>query len=212
MQKHNNDSLPAIEFPSAIFFGSESRLSRIKDNIVINTNEHMYLPKHSDFNYDWVKRVAIPAFRAFCNKSSNTMNFCTIGTGSGTDALAAIEILNPSKVLVTDIHKDVVELAVKNITNNLNVTCTTKVHGGIGLLAKPVQEDGDLYDLIYENLPNIPLNTNDAKLDGILSSTFYNPSKKVPDIVKRNLLELHQRFLIDCFSKSLYSVFVFQSN
>jgi methylase of polypeptide subunit release factors len=38
-----------------------------------------------------------------------------IGTGAGLDALAAIEVLAPAQVLVTDLHYDVVAAAVRNI-------------------------------------------------------------------------------------------------
>jgi len=76
-------------------------------------------------------------------------DFCTIGTGAGMDALAAAEVFSPSTITITDIHKDVVENALKNIVSNLIDPQATLVEGYVGDLASPLLAAGKHFDLIY---------------------------------------------------------------
>ena len=80
-----------------------------------------------------------------------------IGTGAGLDALAAIEVLAPTRVLVTDLHHDVVAEAVRNIQENLLEPRAVQVEGMVGSLGTPLLDGQETVDLLYENLPNIPL-------------------------------------------------------
>jgi len=148
-----------LRIPEDTIFSSLSPTKTIKPNIDISLTEYSYEPKVSDPKYDWVASAAIPAMLAlrekFTMQGQNVKEFCTIGTGTGTDALAAMEIFNPSNIVVTDIHQSVVDHAVKNIKTNLIDKEKVTVNGVVGDLCAPLLEAGYKFDLIYENLPNI---------------------------------------------------------
>lgn len=60
----------------------------------------------------------MPAFLALAQTGIEAQDFCSVGTGAGLDALAAIEILNAKNIVITDLHDDVVSLAHENILSN----------------------------------------------------------------------------------------------
>lgn len=123
--------------------------------------------------------------------------FCSIGTGSGVDALSVIETFDPELLTVTDLHEDVVQKAVSNIEGNLIEGIAPRVRGLVGDLATPLLGGDHEFDLIYENLPNIPLPAEVDLLGGQTSSSFVDSSTlgNMPDSVRTNLLELHYALL-----------------
>ena len=92
----------------------------VADTLNIEVSSHAYLPKTDDPESDWVASVAVPAFKLIRKRYGHPVpSFCSIGTGSGLDVLAAIELLGADHVGFTDLQSEVVETAAKNITNNL---------------------------------------------------------------------------------------------
>lgn len=198
--KQNPDSRGSTthaQAPAEKFFG-EGRQRRIRQQLEVTMSQHTYLPKLDSSRSDWVATAAIPAFRALDVSQGAVRSFCSIGTGVGLDALAAVEILGPSRVVVTDLHQDVVDCAAANIRRNLRDASAVEICAYAGELATPVQRAGMKFDLIYENLPNMPL-ALDQDLDaGQTSSTFFQATEKDrPAVVVKNLLELHFDLLSD---------------
>jgi methylase of polypeptide subunit release factors len=192
----NLDTTPAfaLKIAATKMFGTSNSVQRIQDEIALQLTEHTYLPKAESPRSDWVMSVTIPAFRAYRERHGLTEvnSFCTIGTGSGTDALAAIEILAPANATLTDLHPDVVKLAVGNVQRNLAAEEATRVEGFAGDLATPLLNQKTAFDLIYENLPNIPLFEGIVLMDEQNSSSFINSSgSSLPTLVANDLLELH---------------------
>jgi len=82
-------------------------------------------------------------------------HFAAVGTGSGVDAIGAIEILHPQKVSVTDVAPAFLERARENIAvYQQNGGQQVPVAFGLGGLCEPL--GADTVDVIYTNLPNLP--------------------------------------------------------
>ena len=184
-----------IGLDTAAFFQLEST-SRIRRNATIKMSGRSYLPKLDDLKSDWVASVVAPAFLALAQTGVQARNFCTIGTGTGLDALAAIEILRAENVIITDLHDDVVSLAQQNIVSNTLGRHKLNVCARVGDLLDPLQDEPICLDLLYENLPNFPI-SDEARLagklaDGQSSSTFMAAREgEIPEFISRSLITLH---------------------
>lgn len=177
------------------FFDLESP-QRIRRNLSIGLSEHCYLPKADDPRSDWVASVAYPAFVAIRQMdigSSNVGRFATVGTGAGLDALAAIEVFGCREVVVTDLHEDVVKTAAQNVTRNLlDRAPSVSIRALTGDLLMPLKQIPGRFDLIYENLPNIPFHQDgDLQHDQTSSSFIESRLEDIPNFVQSNLLTLH---------------------
>jgi methylase of polypeptide subunit release factors len=200
---------PLVVPVSALFEGGLP-VRRIRDPMVVGLTRHTYLPKTLCPRLDWVTSVAVPAFARYRElyvdgcPTHQVRSFCTVGTGAGLDAIGAIEVLSPSVVTVTDIHRDVVARAVANITENLLDPAVVQVRGVDGDLATPLLQEPWRFDLIYENLPNLPLSTSANLSHGQNSASFFQwpPSLEVPPPpVRSDLLDLH--FALLCQAREL---------
>ncbi|NDK37006.1 50S ribosomal protein L11 methyltransferase [Rhodovulum sulfidophilum] len=189
----------SVNLNTARFFNL-SNTTRIREVAKIELSDRSYLPKVGDPRSDWVASVAVPAFQALAQAGVEAPNFCSIGTGAGLDALAAIEILNARNVFVTDLHDDVVTLAHENIVNNVANGSEVTVAAGVGDLLSPIIGKNLDLDLLYENLPNIPMSENENLYDGQTSSTFIKQrGEQIPDFIRRYLVELHYVALRQAF-------------
>ncbi|MEE1838381.1 class I SAM-dependent methyltransferase [Streptomyces sp. NPDC088190] len=176
------------------------KTERIKSTVELELTDHSYLPKSNDPRADWVASVAVPAFKTLSQMGVLAPRFCTIGTGAGLDALAAVEILQAHTVGFTDIHNDVVENARKNIQRNLR-TQDVELIGGAGDLLSPLTGKLSQVDVIYENLPNIPMTQRNDLADGQTSSTFIAERREeIPGFAEKNLVTLHYLALQQAYS------------
>ncbi|MDR0700838.1 MAG: hypothetical protein LBF61_00250 [Azoarcus sp.] len=168
---------------------------RLKDTLDIHVAEHAFLPSIDDILSDWVATIATPAFRLIRRRQGAQTRFCSIGTGVGLDALAAVEILGATRIGITDVHEDVVAAAVQNIRANLKNPDSISLEAGHGDLLEPLAPGGATpprYDLIYENLPNIPVADAEEAASARKSAGHIPPRKEaVPPLMRRNLLALH---------------------
>lgn len=166
----------------------------IKSLLDIQLSDHAYLPNIVDLRSDWVAWIAVPAFKKYRRKlgRKKIQSFCSIGTGSGLDVLSAIEVFNVQRVGLTDIHEDVVVTAVDNIIKNKIGSDLLNIEAGYGDLLSPLKKFGSKYDLIYENLPNLPLHNKINVKDERTSSVYLKPRKeRVPVSVRKQMLDLH---------------------
>lgn len=189
----SNNVIPSeeVHIDTAAFFGLGDTL-RVRRDATLHLSERSYLPKVGDPRSDWVASVALPAFIALKKAGVEVRDFCTIGTGAGLDALAAIEILNARNIIITDLHEDVVSLARQNIIQNTHQSDRLTIFAGAGDLLYPLEEDQLSLDLIYENLPNIPIHPGDNLKEGQTSSTFIaSRSEEIPEFINRYLITLH---------------------
>ena len=183
--------LPRIAIDAARFLGL-SQVGRIAGTLDIALAERAYPPAADDPEADWVASVAAPAFARLAARRGPVRAFCALGTGAGVDALSGIEILRASEIGLTDLFPDVVEAAAANVTGNLAAGTQVRVHAGAGDLLIPLAGRGLRFDVIYENLPNLPL-SDDARLGHSRTSGAFLPprTEPVPQLFKDTLLALH---------------------
>ncbi|KAF2009734.1 hypothetical protein BU24DRAFT_358557 [Aaosphaeria arxii CBS 175.79] len=180
------------------FYGHKP--TRVDRRFDVTLSDHSYLPKIENPRADWVVTAATNAFRAYQHGDlGQVKRFATIGTGSGTDVIAALDIFPQIEaVALTDLHEDVVAAAKSNV-----LASTEKSDDAIRAVASTaVARAGDVlvplkgekpFDLIYENLPNIPL-PNAGDLDnGQASSTYVGDRTldRIPPFASTALLDLH---------------------
>lgn len=182
-----------LELDPRAFFGIE-RATRIKDRLGIAIADRAYLPDTQDLQRDWVASVAAPAFKLLRSRrgAKGCHAFASIGTGSGVDALCAIELLGAEMIGVTDLFEEVVAVAASNISNNIRPEHAIRLHSGAGDLLQPLKKDAPRFDIIYENLPNLPLG-EEGSLETGRNSAAYIPkrSEPAPGFVKNWMLVLH---------------------
>ncbi|WP_290764478.1 50S ribosomal protein L11 methyltransferase [Fibrobacter sp. UBA4297] len=165
---------------------------RIKDYLSIEVADHAYLPKTEDIKSDWVAYIAAPAFKLIREKLGHDIDsFVSIGTGSGIDVLAGIELLGAKRVGFTDLQRSVVAAAAQNVRNNLKSN-DIEFEFGDGDLLQPLKNGKRNYDVIYENLPNVPL-ANNTKIEDKRNSGHYLEKRKeaIPEFVHEQMLDLH---------------------
>jgi len=165
----------------------------IQEELSITVTDHAYLPKTEDVSSDWVAYIAAPAFKRIReNLGHDVESFASIGTGSGIDVLTAIELLGAKRVGFTDLQKSVVDAAAENIKNNLKNANSVELEFGAGDLLQPLQNGKRRYDVIYENLPNVPL-ADDSKIEDKRNSGHYLEKRveSIPELVHEQMLDLH---------------------
>ena len=186
-----------IAVDTAAYLSVETPL-HIKNRLVINLSDHSYLPRIDDLTSDWVAHVASPAFKLIRETAGRDLDsFCSIGTGSGLDVLAAVELLGATRVGLTDVHQDVVSTAADNVARNHIAGQPLVIESGFGDLLEPLRRYGSKFDLIYENLPNVPSVSAEDVASERKSSTHVPPRKEtIPDFVKVQMLDLHYLALV----------------
>jgi hypothetical protein len=190
--------LETIEVPAKLYLDLQKPV-RIKERLAIALSSHSYHPRIDDLQSDWIAHVAAPAFKLFHRQrgESSIASFCSIGTGSGLDVLSAVEILGAKRVGLTDVHEDVVATAVENISRNHLESHPLTIESGYGDLLSPLRAYNARYDLIYENLPNVPLqNAGEIVIDRKSSTHLAPRTETIPSLIKRQMLDLHYLALL----------------
>jgi len=181
-----------VQVETKRFLGLTEKPERLREQLDIAVSEHAFLPQIEDLQTDWVSSVATPAFKLIRQRQGALTAFASIGTGTGMDALAAIETLGVSRVGITDVHDDVVCTAAKNIAANLLSSTTVAIEAGFGDLLSPLSHLKPRYDLIYENLPNVPIQDATLMDKARISSSHVPPrTEPVPTYIQDQMLTLH---------------------
>lgn len=175
------------------YLALEESPKRIQDYLSVAVTDHAYLPKTEEISCDWVAYIAAPAFKLIRENAGHDLeSFASIGTGSGIDVLTGIELLGASRVGFTDLLKSVVNAAAENIQKNLKSANSVKLEYGAGDLLQPLENGERRYDVIYENLPNVPLADN-IKIEDKRNSGHYLEKRVevIPEFVHEQMLDLH---------------------
>jgi len=182
---------PIMHINTAQYLNLATPPECLKETLDIHVTEHAFLPSVDEILSDWVATIATPAFKLIRQRQGAQKAFCSIGTGVGLDALAAIETLGATEVGITDVHADVVDAACTNIRDNLKEPERVQIDAGFGDLLSPLNP-ARRYDLIYENLPNIPIADAEEVSVARKSAGHLPPRQEaIPDLMRRNLLALH---------------------
>ena len=185
------------------YLALEEAPKQVQDYLSVAVTDHAYLPKTEDITSDWVAYIAAPAFKLIReNLRHDVEAFASIGTGSGIDVLTGIELLGAKRVGFTDLQKSVVDAAAENIRKNLKNADSIELEFGAGDLLQPLENGKHRYDVIYENLPNVPL-TDNTKIEDKRNSGHYLEKRaernanynaetdKVRNILRRELEWMH---------------------
>lgn len=175
------------------YLALEEAPKQVQDYLSVAVTDHAYLPKTEDITSDWVAYIAAPAFKLIReNLRYDVEAFASIGTGSGIDVLTGIELLGAKRVGFTDLQKSVVDAAAENIKKNLKNADSIELEFGAGDLLQPLENGKRRYDVIYENLPNVPL-TDNTKIEDKRNSGHYLEKRVevIPEFVHEQMLDLH---------------------
>jgi hypothetical protein len=175
------------------YLALEEAPKQVQDYLSVAVTDHAYLPKTEDITSDWVAYIAAPAFKLIReNLRHDVEAFASIGTGSGIDVLTGIELLGAKRVGFTDLQKSVVDAAAENIKKNLKNADSIELEFGAGDLLQPLENGKRRYDVIYENLPNVPL-TDNTKIEDKRNSGHYLEKRVevIPEFVHEQMLDLH---------------------
>ena len=175
------------------YLALEEAPKHVQDYLSVAVTDHAYLPKTEDITSDWVAYIAAPAFKLIReNLRHDVEAFASIGTGSGIDVLTGIELLGAKRVGFTDLLESVVDAAAENIKKNLKNADSIELEFGAGDLLQPLQNGKRRYDVIYENLPNVPL-TDNTKIEDKRNSGHYLEKRVevIPEFVHEQMLDLH---------------------
>ena len=175
------------------YLALEEAPKQVQDYLSVAVTDHAYLPKTEDITSDWVAYIAAPAFKLIReNLRHDVEAFASIGTGSGIDVLTGIELLGAKRVGLTDLQKSVVDVAAENIKKNLKNADSVELEFGAGDLLQPLENGKRRYDVIYENLPNVPL-TDNTKIEDKRNSGHYLEKRVevIPEFVHEQMLDLH---------------------
>ncbi|MFH1256703.1 MAG: hypothetical protein V1494_05440 [Candidatus Diapherotrites archaeon] len=173
--------------------------SLVNKRVSILYNERMY-PVKKRLEENWVY-YAFSGFKVLNaeleRRGRPVESFAAIGSGNGVDALGAHFVFKKAKrFFITDIDSEVIGLALNNFHNNCERRTGLEVTALSGNLTAPLVEKEVECDLVYANLPNIPL-WSESQKKGFGLSTFYNPGAvdRVPSKIGDYLLGLQYRFL-----------------
>jgi methylase of polypeptide subunit release factors len=140
------------------------------------------------------------AFRAFAalGRSATVEDLLVVGTGTGLDVLGALETLpGLRRVTATDVHRSCVEVARENVVANLAASDDVALDFQAGSLMAPVPARRR-FDLVYENLPNLPAPAELELRRGAIGGRFFDDTGlDVPETFAVHRLALHHRLLRD---------------
>lgn len=174
----------------------------LKERIFLDHEDELYKPITVDDDVDYYKNDwAVLAFRAFniikTRFQPEVKSFCTVGTGIGLDALGAIEAFSPEWVVLTDINESIAMKACINVRSNLKNNERFKIKPiGANILDGHLKALNTKFDLIYENLPNLPEEYAEHNCQPFSASFInYKEYLEVPALYKKYLLCSHYVFL-----------------
>ncbi|MDR2788911.1 MAG: hypothetical protein LBD06_11310 [Candidatus Accumulibacter sp.] len=180
-----------LNIDAARYLATES-IRRVKPEWRIIVAERAFRPRPENPQADWLPTVVAPALKLIAEDHAPVRAFASIGTGAGVDILAGIELLGASVVGATDIFPDITDAADWNIRQNLSPDHPVDVHVAPGDLLSPLAGRGLRFDVIYENLPNIPLSDAGSLEEKRKSSSFVPPrAERVPPFADHWMLALH---------------------
>ena len=189
------------------YFGALPAMVRIHQSVKITLSDHAYLP-NGELEHGWLP-LSLNAFMKMSKRDENGRDFesiCFIGIGAGVDALVAVELLHPQRLVLTDLHEDVINMALSNIQRNCHPFAVPQIDRFISDVCSGVISLGDKHDLICENLPNLPANDSASLYQGSTTASFFDSARydEIPARYGDDFLSLHYTFLKqarECLSK-----------
>lgn len=164
----------------------------VRRPVRLRLTEHTY-PLEGPPEHSWLPI----AFRAFARLAHRMpiRDLLVVGSGNGLDALGAAEIFDLASLAVTDLRAESVSVIRDNVLSHLKGQAGLALGFYAGDLLACVPANAR-FDLVYENLPNLPATPDVALELGSHSGRFYDPTGRgVPEPFGDYLLALHYRCL-----------------
>jgi len=189
-----------VEVDASKYFNLNGKEStHTKEQLSISVVENAFPPEIDDENIsgDWLAFVGIPTFQKIERENPGQVkSFFSLGTGTGLDVLSGAEIFGAKKLAFSDLQEGVVKAAEKNIRNNLLKPGEKEIKAYVGDLFEPLRKENPAenprFDIIYENLPNVPLADDKEIQQSHNSAQYYEQRKEsIPEDVHNALLDLH---------------------
>jgi hypothetical protein len=170
--------------------------------LLVMTNRFTYAPSyvpHGEMQNTWLS-IALEGISALSSGGPARdpwKDVAVIGTGNGLDAIGISRIARPERIVASDIHPKVLPVARWNIDRYVAEGSRVTVRESDLFTGYPA---GEAFDLIYENLPNVP--DAGGLFEGIRSASCYAPrSGRDGQVWDRALLTLHHDFLVQARSR-----------
>jgi methylase of polypeptide subunit release factors len=165
--------------------------------LVVEANRHTYVPTHAlpaglrstwlALALDGMERLRVELGQRRAREAA------VLGTGIGLDAVGISRIFALDRVVASDVHPAVLGPARRNLARYAPEGVQVEVRWSDLLRQYP---DDARFDLIYENLPNIP--DRNELFRGMRTASCYDASAYRSDPASdRNLLTLHYNFLVE---------------
>lgn len=163
--------------------------------ILVQLSENTYFPEGESQN-GWIP-LEVASIVSLKRQKFTPRNAAFVGCGAALEAIALTHICDLQEIWLTDVHENVCEIAARNLSQNLPDKKSVDISWAVGDLCEPLRDNGP-FDLLFENLPNIPFDMiNESLKDGVHSASFFDPGNLslVPKPVQTAGLTLHYRFL-----------------
>jgi transcriptional regulator with AAA-type ATPase domain/methylase of polypeptide subunit release factors len=138
---------------------------------------------------DWTS-ITRTAFQKLRARSIKVDSYCSVGCGAALDAVMAVNTWDCQRVTLVDINEAVLPLAQENVYMNARLPVEVNVME-CGFFDKFEEQK---FDLIYENLPNLPWNKKEEPRGRELA-TFYAAQRNGASSAEKWLLSTHETFL-----------------
>lgn len=178
-------------------FSDLNHYQQFSERVIIEAPEYTYLPD-GETEEGWLPNVK-QAFLALKAQGRKPHTAAIVGCGPGVDALLMLKILKPKILFLTDLDERIVKIAKSNVLNNHQLESGQVLEVTQGDLCEGLRKSGLQFDLIYENLPNLPAPKPIDVAEGALSASFFDAQKHkgIPKDISSNLLSLHYQFLLE---------------
>lgn len=136
---------------------------RVRRPVLIALTEHTY-PLEASPEQSWLP-IACRAFARLAEpRSAPVRDLLIVGSGNGLDALGAADIFESRSMAITDLSDESVTTVSDNVRANVAgpEKSRDQFHAGDLLSCVPQKRR---FDLIYENLPNIPATAEIGRRD-----------------------------------------------
>ena len=164
--------------------------------IIVDANNHTYIP-NGDYKNDWLYFMLLGAKAIRGKKKVKINKLLSIGSGNGIDLIGLNKVFGTTNIWGTDINEEVLDVIKENVLKYITPETNVNIVKS-DIFDNPVF-DGEKFDLIYENLPNIPVNLIGKELtNGINSSSYISIDSVNNNYFSNYLLDLHYRFLEQC--------------
>jgi len=164
--------------------------------LIIKSNSHAYLPARTSmhpWDVSWLE-LAFAGLEALHERhEARVRRAAVIGTGVGLDAIGISRLFAPDRIVASDLHPRVLDAARWNLAAYARRETTCEVIESDLFRQYP---PSSRFDLVYENLPNVPDGSD--LLSGIRAASCYSPpAYRTDPVADRYLLTLHYNLLLE---------------